>query len=338
MADYVSDATLLERFVTCREEAAFAVLVERHGPQVLGACRRILRDEHDAEDAFQATFLLLARKAGVLPWRESVGGWLCAVARRLSLIARAGAARRCLHERPLSALAGAGTGPRHDASFEDPRGVDPLSEIARRELRRVLVDELEGLPEKYRAPVVLCYLEGMTNEEAARRLGWPAGSMSRRLERARSLLRHRLAGRGLSLAVILILAIVAAIGTRREALRDSRGHVSVREALSPFKPREGGSHGHDLERLLALVSRSERSATGRRDVLMAAGQTALAAEQIARLDPGRQGEQWRHYADEMRQSALLLAQAAHHEDDPAIRAAAERLSASCIRCHEVFCQ
>jgi RNA polymerase sigma-70 factor (ECF subfamily) len=108
--------------------------------------------------------------------------------------------------------------------------------------------------------------------------------------------------------------------------------------MSPFKPHEDG--GQDLERLLAQIARSgsEQSAPGRRDVLIAARQTVLAAEQIASLDPGRKGARWRHYAAEMRQSALLLAQAADHGDDPALRAASERLSASCIRCHEVFCQ
>src|SRR5271154_7051774 len=139
MANYVSDATLLERFVTCREEAAFAALVQRHGPRVLGACRRILRNEHDAEDAFQATFLLLARKAAEMPWRESVGGWLCAAAHRLSLNARAGVVRRYRREMPAAALASLGPMPGVDAlpEAEDPQA-DPLTAIARRELRRVL--------------------------------------------------------------------------------------------------------------------------------------------------------------------------------------------------------
>ncbi len=169
MADYLSDATLLERFVTCREEAAFAALVQRHGPRVLGACRRILRNEHDAEDAFQATFLLLARKAADMPWRESVGGWLCAAAHRLSLNTRASVSRRRRRELPVAVLASVNPANGIPAlpEGEDPHA-DPLTEIARRELRRVLDDELDRLPEKYRAPVVLCYLEGMTNEEAAR--------------------------------------------------------------------------------------------------------------------------------------------------------------------------
>src|SRR6516225_5345181 len=106
MAECVSDATLLERFVPRREEAAFGALVQRHGPLVVQVCRRILRNEHDVEDVFQATFLLLARKAQVIPWRDSVGGWLGAVARRLAMNTRSGAARQRGRETPISGLAG----------------------------------------------------------------------------------------------------------------------------------------------------------------------------------------------------------------------------------------
>ena len=181
----ISDAGLLERFACHRDEAAFGELVKRHGPQVLKVCRRGLPSEHDVEDVFQATFFVLAHKAAAVSWNESVESWLCAVARRLVLHARASAWQQQSRERPITALGG--------ARAEEYSGVlpdqyhplyDPHEEMERRDIRRVLHAALGQLPEKYRAPVVLCYLEGKTNEEAARQLGWPAGTMSRRLRRA----------------------------------------------------------------------------------------------------------------------------------------------------------
>jgi RNA polymerase sigma factor (sigma-70 family) len=177
--DALSDEQLLEWFVRRREEAAFSALVRRHGPMVLGVCRRVLRHSHDAEDAFQATFLVLAEKAHRLRRPELLANWLYGVAYRTALHARQRAARRSERERETAAMF--------------PPTSDP--EIESRELRRILDEELHRLPEKYRAPLVLCYLEGKTNEEAARLLGWPAGSMSHRLARGRELLRERLHAR-----------------------------------------------------------------------------------------------------------------------------------------------
>ena len=180
----ISDAGLLERFASHRDEAAFGELVKRHGPQVLQVCRRGLPSEHDVEDVFQATFFVLAHKAAAVSWNESVESWLCAVARRLVLHARASAWQRQSRERPITALGGAraeeysGFLPDQDHPLYNPR-----EEMERRDICRVLHAALGQLPEKYRAPVVLCYLEGKTNEEAARQLGWPAGTMSRRLQR-----------------------------------------------------------------------------------------------------------------------------------------------------------
>ena len=112
MAKHVSDSILLERYVSRREEAAFVDLVKRHGPRVEGTCRRVLRDEHDIEDVFQATFLLLARKAAGIPWRESVGSWLCAVAHRLAMHARADASRHRRRETSFATLGPANPRPR----------------------------------------------------------------------------------------------------------------------------------------------------------------------------------------------------------------------------------
>jgi RNA polymerase sigma factor (sigma-70 family) len=170
---------LLERFTRLRDEAAFAALVRRYGPMVLGVCRRVLSHVQDAEDAFQATFLVLVRKAGTIARPELLGNWLYGVAYRIAKKAKAHAARRSTDERQAKSMTPA----------------DPVAEVAWREVRSRLDDALQRLPEKYRLPLVLCYLEGRTNEEAARQLGWPVGSMSARLARGRELLRERLADR-----------------------------------------------------------------------------------------------------------------------------------------------
>jgi RNA polymerase sigma factor (sigma-70 family) len=187
-----TDGQLLECFVGRRDEAAFTALVRRHGPMVLGVCRRVLHNAHDAEDAFQATFLVLVRQAASIRKLDSLGSWLHGVAFRTALRARSDAARRRVRERgaPMAA--------------EEPSDV-----LAWRELRAVLDEEVNRLPEQYRAPFVLCHLEGHTNAQAARRLGFPLGSLSKRLARARHLLRLRLSRRGVTLAPGLLLTLLA---------------------------------------------------------------------------------------------------------------------------------
>jgi RNA polymerase sigma factor (sigma-70 family) len=192
----VSDGQLLEQFVNRREERAFAELLSRHGPLVLGVCRRVLRQAQDAEDAFQATFLILAKKAASIRRPEALATWLYEVAYRVALKARAEASRRRLlnpQEQTMPPL-------------------DPLAAAASQELRAILDEELHRLPEKYRAPLVLCYLQGQSNEEAARRLGWTKGTVSGRLARARDLLRGRLARRGLALAAGVLVPALAETG------------------------------------------------------------------------------------------------------------------------------
>jgi RNA polymerase sigma factor (sigma-70 family) len=183
-----TDGQLLERFVRAGEEGAFDALLERHGRMVMGICRRLLGNAHDAEDAFQATFLVLVRKAGSISRRDSVGSWLFGVAYRTALRARSNACKRQVHERNAGNLALART---------------VVDDTAHLQLRPLIDSELERLPEKYRAPLVLCYLEGKTNEEAARLLGWTKGTVSGRLARARDLLRGRLARRGITLCAPL---------------------------------------------------------------------------------------------------------------------------------------
>jgi RNA polymerase sigma factor (sigma-70 family) len=187
------DRQLLERFTHHQEEAAFTTLVRRHGPLVLGVCRRVLPNWHDAEDAFQATFLVLARKADSICKTECVGTWLYQVAYRVAVKARARTATRSLHER--------------QASPSSP--ADPLAEVTGRELLAVLDEELHHLPERLLAPLMLCYLQGKTRDEATRQLGCSLSTLKRRLEQAKERLRHRLAQRGLALSAALLVTELA---------------------------------------------------------------------------------------------------------------------------------
>jgi RNA polymerase sigma factor (sigma-70 family) len=191
--DQPSDAQLLERFTVRRDEAAFAALVRRHGPMVLNVCRSVLRHEQDAEDAFQATFLVLARKADAIRRREAVAGWLYEVAHHVAVKAQADAARRRARERRATPLAPA----------------DPTLDMTLRDLRLVLHEELRRLPDKYRLPLMLCYLEGRSQEEAAGQLGWSKGTFRGRLDRGREHLRRRLASRGVALSALLCATVVA---------------------------------------------------------------------------------------------------------------------------------
>jgi RNA polymerase sigma-70 factor (ECF subfamily) len=179
----LSDAQLLGRFVEQRDEAAFEALMRRHGPMVWGVCRRVLCRHQDAEDAFQVTFLVLARKAASVVPRELLANWLYGVAHRTALKARAVTARRRARERQMTDL-------------PEPEMVQQGGS----ELAELLDEELSRLPDKYRVPIVLCDLEGKTRKEAARQLGWPEGTLSSRLARARTRLAKRMARHGLALS------------------------------------------------------------------------------------------------------------------------------------------
>jgi membrane fusion protein, multidrug efflux system len=188
-----SDGELLDLFLTASgpaAELAFAALVEWHGPMVWRVCRDVLRESNDADDAFQATFLILARRAGAIRKRSSLGPWLYGVALRVSRSARNRAARR--RNRELIAA-----GPEREESMAD---------VDRLDAAPILHEEVGRLPEKYRAPLVLCYFQGLTHDQAASQLGWPVGTVRSRLAEARDRLRPRLLRRGAAPSVAILMA------------------------------------------------------------------------------------------------------------------------------------
>ena len=185
------DAELLERFIAHRDEGAFELLVRRHGPMVLGVCQRVLGNEADAEDAFQATFLVLVRKAASIIPRTQVGNWLHGVAHKTALKARAMNSRRRVKER--------------EGAARGQSAPDDTWEC----LLEILDGELSALPEKYRAPIVLCDLEGLSYREAAARLRCPQGTLSGRLSRARALLARRVARRRPALTAAAVATLAA---------------------------------------------------------------------------------------------------------------------------------
>jgi RNA polymerase sigma factor (sigma-70 family) len=235
----LTDGQLLERFMARRDEGgecAFAALVERHGPMVLGVCRRILRDPHDAADAFQATFLILIRKANRVRVTDSLGRWLYGVSRRVALQARAAAVRRSSIEVPGSkALA---------VSVPEPDRDERLA---------ALDEEIARLPEKYRAVVLLCDLGRLTHEAAARQLGCPVGTVESRLSRGRSLLRERLARRGLALGGLGLSARSAAA-----EVPPALAEATVRTALglSTGRPVAVGAVSESIVHLMRGVMRA----------------------------------------------------------------------------------
>jgi RNA polymerase sigma factor (sigma-70 family) len=186
-----TDEQLLTFYIEQQEEAAFAALVRRHGPMVWNVCRRVISNKHDAEDAFQATFLVLVRKAAGIAPREMVGNWLYGVAYRTALKARATAARRWARERQLQEIPETATVP-HESAHD---------------LRHLLDQELNRLPHLYRVPIVLCDLEGKTRNEAAAQLGCPAGTLAARHARARTMLAKRLARHGFSVSGVALAAL-----------------------------------------------------------------------------------------------------------------------------------
>lgn len=191
-----TDGRLLARFVSERDEAAFEELVQRHGAMVYGVCRRVLGNLQDAEDAFQAAFMVLAQNAGKLRKTESPAGWLHGIALRVALNAKRRAARRRERERQVVEMA--------EMSMTEAE-----QEKAWRDTEGVLDEELSRMPEKLRAPLLLCYFENKTNEEAARELGWSDGELRGRLAKGREVLRGRLSRKGIVLGAAALFALIS---------------------------------------------------------------------------------------------------------------------------------
>lgn len=188
----MTDSQLLTRYINEHDEVSFQALVVRHGPMVLRACRRVLSDPHEIEDVFQATFLVLVRKAPKIRDPEALGNWLHGVAYRIAARTRRDKARRCQHERRRAEMQ-----PSHgvpDPSWDD--------------LGPAVREELDRLPAAYRVPLTMCYLRGLGHEEAAAELGWPLGTLKTRLVRGRRRLRGRLERRGLAPGLGLLLLLL----------------------------------------------------------------------------------------------------------------------------------
>ncbi len=224
----LSDGELLERYVRHRDEAAFELLLWRHGTLVFNVCRRLLPREHDAEDAFQATFLAFVRQAHAIVRRGSVSSWLYKVAYRTALEARARADKIAAREKSGGEILAIQSAP------------DPIWN----DLRPVLDEELNRLPERLRRPFVLCYLEGKTNEEAARELGCRPGTIYSRLSRGRDMLRRRLVRRGVMLPAAALMTALGqraaeatpAISLMRGAVRAARSFAGLSSG-GPISPR-----------------------------------------------------------------------------------------------------
>jgi RNA polymerase sigma factor (sigma-70 family) len=249
----LSDEMLLEQFLDTTgpaSEAAFEGLVRRHGPMVLGVCRQILSDPNDAEDAFQASFLVLARKAGAIRDRRALGRWLYEVAFRIAVRAKARTARRRAQERQGAEM------------WAVAPGLDDRP--ARGELLAMIHEEINRLPNTYRNAVVLCYIEGRTNEQAAAMLHWPVGTVKGRLSRARDLLRTRLSRRGVGLTAAILATLLMEDMAPAKSLTPAQLDAAVRTGVQGRSPGTRGIDARVAELAAeAVASRSAAPGAGR---------------------------------------------------------------------------
>jgi RNA polymerase sigma factor (sigma-70 family) len=268
-----SDAARLDRFARHGDQHAFAALVDEHGPMVLRVCRRVLGDAQAAEDAAQATFLVLARRAHAIGRGDALAGWLHGVARRVALKARAGLARR---GQPLVA-----------ANTPADNHADPLVEVSVRELLSIIDEEVDRLPRDYRLPVLLCCLEGLSQQEAARRLGWMPGSLKGRLERGRKRLHARLARRGI-VAAAACAALELCRAASVAAIPAKLVSATVKGAVA-FTARQGAMDAASTEAARLATAMLPGAAVGTTRLvlvsLLVLALTAVGATALTRLSP-----------------------------------------------------
>jgi RNA polymerase sigma factor (sigma-70 family) len=236
----LTDAQLIERHLSQGDELAFNALVQRHGPMVLAVCRGVLNDANDADDAFQAVFLLLARKARTLWIEDSLGGWLHRVSCRIAFQVKADTVRRRQEERRAAELAGG----------SKPAGT-PWDDT-----QTVVHEEIDRLPHRYRQPIVLCYLEHMTYEQAARHLSWSEATTQGRLARARNLLRTRLARRGVTVAGAVVASVAAPEGAAAASLAIFDAAVRVARQFGLGEVARAGSVSTAANAIVAQTLRS----------------------------------------------------------------------------------
>jgi len=296
------DEDLLARFAADRDQAAFAALMRRHGPMVLGVCARVLGDTPAAEDAFQATFIVLARRAPSVSRPELLANWLYGVAYRTALKARVGAARRRAAERQVGPVT----------------GTDPLDGL-RRELWQALDDELNRLPEKYRVPLVLCYLDGQTHEQAARHLGCPRKTVTTRLARGCQRLRARLTRRGVALSAV---ALAAALSESARAMPAALLERTIQAAASGAVP--AGIAALAREVLMSMFISKLKLVTM---LLLAAGVFGAAAVAVIRPAPAEERAQEKKAAPRAPAAPAAPADAAAKEEREALQGAWEGQSA-----------
>ncbi len=295
----LTDIQLLDGFRAHQDQTAFAVLVKRHGPMVLRVCRHVLHHHQDAEDAFQATFLVLARKATAIRKKTALASWLHGVAYRMAMNAKRSAARRRKHEREGGTLSPAATASNYSAlpgrageSMAPQFSRDPAWELGWSEVQAVLDEEIERLPEKYRAVFVLCCLEGIGRAEAGRQLGLKEGTVSSRLDQARKRLQQRLARRGVTLSSVLAAAAITQnAGAAAVTPLLVNGTVRAAQLLAAGEAGAAGAISANVVRLVegagrAMMMAKLRIATA---LLLAAGALAggvgLAAHQVLAVKP-----------------------------------------------------
>ncbi|MDY3550972.1 sigma-70 family RNA polymerase sigma factor [Gemmata sp. JC717] len=267
-----SDKELLRRFAEAGDQSAFAALAERHAGMVFGVCKRVLHSPADAEDACQAVFLILSKRAGATRWQVSVANWLYATARKVARNARVAATRRTRREEAAAVT----------------EAVPPADTLTGPELLAALDEELERLPPRYREPLILCYLEGLTRDEAATRLGVPVATLKSQLERGRKKLADALTARGCALGVALLLTTTSSAGASpprltKSVLTATNGSPSPAAAALA---KEGIVNGWKLKGLLAIAA--VVAGVGLATMLTAAEQptaTAKVETPAAKADP-----------------------------------------------------